>query len=168
MKKISIILLLAFGLTLTGHSQSVRILNLYEKYRGEEGVVSVYLPGFVMKLGAAIADIEGPERKLVRSIRSLRVLTIENASLNEGVNFCDELRLDNYNHHYQPLLEVHDGTEDVLILGKEKRGKLKHLLIVVGGKENVLVHIRGRMNADMLASIAEIADIEGLQYTRQL
>jgi hypothetical protein len=168
MKRLAIVLLFALGITQGAHSQSIRSANLYQKYRGEKGVVAVYIPGFVMKFAASIADLDGPEKQMVKSLQSLRVLTIEDHTRFSNVNFVKELKLHSIKGKFTPLLEVHDGGEDVMILGKEKKGKLKDLLIVVGGEDNVLVHIRGRMNADMLSSIADIADIDELRYTRQL
>ena len=69
---------------------------------------------------------------------------------------------------YEMLMEVSDDGEDVMILGKQKRGKLKDLLIIVGGEDNVLVHIRGRLNADMIGSISDIAGLDDLNFTSQL
>jgi len=168
MKKLVIILLVAFGIYHSAPAQPLSVVNLMNKYRGQDGVISVYLPGFVMKLAASVADLEKEERQLVRSIKSMRVLTIEDASRFRGVNFVDELRLNTERNGFVPLIEIHDSGQDVLIIGKEKNGKLKDLLVVVGGEDNVLVHIKGRLNTDMIGALADIADIDELRYTRQL
>lgn len=76
MKKLVISsLLLVFSLSLI--AQPTGIERLYYNYKGEEGVVALKIPGFVMKLAASIADLDREERQLVRSLRSVTVLTIE-------------------------------------------------------------------------------------------
>ncbi len=66
------------------------------------------------------------------------------------------------------MLEVHDGTDDILILGKEKDDLLSELLILVGGKENVMVWIKGRMDRDLMKSLYEVTGIKECRYTREI
>ncbi|MDF1570680.1 MAG: DUF4252 domain-containing protein [Bacteroidales bacterium] len=156
---------LSIAILFTGTSLSAQPLAaemLYQKYRGEEGVVSIWLPGIAMKLAATIADLEHEEAAFLRSIRSMRVLTIENNELYPGVNFAREANIHIGRNGYEVMVQVTSDGEDVLILGREKRGKLKDMLILVGGEDNVMVHIKGRMQADMIGSLAQIAGVEQL------
>jgi len=165
MKKLILSLLIAsFGLTL--FAQPAGFDRLYYQYKGEEGVVALKIPGFVMKLAGAIADLDQEEKALLKSLRSVTVLTIEEQDLYPGVNFTDEINLSA--DHYQLLMEVHDEDEDVLIAAREKNGKLRDLIVVVGGDENVLVHVRGRMESDLLENLAGVAGIDELHFTAQL
>jgi len=162
---------LSFAMILCGSilsAQSFASEKLYQKYRGEQGVVSVWIPGIAMKLAASIADLDYEEEAFLRSIRSIRVLTIEDQELYPKVNFTREANITNPRNGYQVLLEVYDGEEDVMILGREKNGKLKDIMILVGGSDNVLVHIKGRMNADMLGSLAKVAGIDQIESLSQL
>ncbi|MFC2129574.1 DUF4252 domain-containing protein [Bacteroidota bacterium] len=163
---IFILTILLAGATLS--AQTIGTANLYQKYRGQRGVVSLYLPGFVMKFAANIADLDAEEDALLRSVRSIRVLTIDDAERFPEANFVRESRIKPGQGGFQMLIEVSDDGEDVMILGKERKGKLKELLVVVGGDENVLVHIRGRLNADMLGSISNIAGLDDFDFTSQL
>jgi hypothetical protein len=159
---------LSIAILFTGTSLSAQPLAaemLYQKYRGEEGVVSIWLPGIVMKFAASIADLEHEEAAFLRSIRSMRVLTIEDNELYPGVNFAREANIHPGRNGYQVMVQVTSEGEDVLILGREKRGKLKDVLILVGGEDNVMVHLKGRMHADMIGSLAQIA---GVDYLGQL
>lgn len=160
------IAILFAGTTLSSQTLATEIL--YQKYRGEEGVVSIWLPGIAMKLAASIADLEYEEEALLRSIRSLRVLTIEDNERYPGVNFVREADIHNPSNGYHVLIQVTSDGEDVLILGREKRGKLKDMLILVGGEDNVMVHIKGRMHADMIGSLASIAGVEHLDQLTEL
>lgn len=163
---IFLLCIVLIGTTLS--AQTIGTNNLYQKYRGQKGVVSLYLPGFVMKFAANVADLDGDEDLLLRSVRSIRVLTIDDTERFPDANFVRESRMKPGKGGFETLIEVYDDGEDVMILGKQKRGKLKELLVLVGGEENVLVHIRGRLNADMLGSISNIAGLDDLDFTSQL
>lgn len=167
---ISLILSLGF-ISQTLNAQFSPVDQLYYKYKGEEGVFSLRLPGFLIKLAARIGDLDPSERQLVRSIRSLSVMTIEDQQLYKHVNFTDEIRRERMKKNYRILMEVHDGSDDVIIAAREHRGQIRDLLIIVGGQENVLVHIRGRMDEDLLGSLAGVAginQIEGISHTREI
>jgi len=159
-------LVLIFGLSL--YAQPAGFDRLYYEYKGEEGVVALRVPGFVMKLAASMADLDREEKALLKSLRSLSVLTIEEDHLYPGVNFTEEINLSNMKGGYKMLLEVHDGDEDVIIAAREKNGKMRDLIVIVGGDENVLVHVRGRMDSDLLENLAEVAGVEELHFTAQL
>ncbi len=141
--------------------------KLYYSYKGEDGVVALKVPGFVIRLAGSIADLDREEKQLLRSLRSVKVLTIEDTGLYPGVNFAREVNLSRMGG-YQLLLEVHDGNEDVLIAAREKNGKITDLVVVVGGEDNALVHVRGRMNSNLLENLAEVAGIEELHFTSRI
>lgn len=134
------ITILFFGTVLSAQCVSTEIL--YQKYRGEEGIISLWIPGIAMKLAASIADLEEEEETLLRSIKSIRILTIEDTKLYPDVNFTKEVNIQQGHNGYRLLLQVNDSGEDIMILGREKRGKLKDILILVGGDDNVMVHIK--------------------------
>ena len=159
-------LILALGLSL--FAQPAGFDRLYYSYKGEEGVVAIRIPGFLMRLAGSIADLDQEEKQLLRSLRSVTVLTIEDAELYPDVNFTEEVNLTNMRGGFKLLLEVHDGEEDVMIAAREKNGKIKDLIVVVGGDENVLVHVRGRMESDLMENLAEVAGVEELKFTAKL
>jgi len=128
--------------------------------------VALRVPGIVMRLAASLGDLDREEKALLRSMRSVTVLTIEDSYRYPGLNFTEEIRLNG--DHYQLLMEVHDQDEDVLIAAREKNGKVRDLIVVVGGDENVLVHVRGRMESDLLENLADVAGIDQLHVTAHL
>lgn len=168
MKKLIILTIVIITGASTLSAQSFATEKLYQKYRGEQGVISIWIPGLAMKLAASIADLDREEEAFLRSIKSIRVLTIDDQSLYPGVNFTREANITNPRNGYQVMLEVNDSGEDIMILGREKNGKLKDMLILVGGSDNVMVHIKGRMNADMIGSIAQIAGLDQIDSLSQL
>lgn len=167
MKKILCsVLMLALGVSL--FAQPTGINSLYYNYKGQEGVVAIRIPGFLMKLAGSIADLEREERQLLRSMRSVTVLTIEEADLYPGVNFADEVKLTGMNGGIRLLMEVHDSNEDVIIAAREKNGRIRDLFVVVGGEENVMVHVKGRMKSDLIGNLAQVAGMDELRFTAEL
>ena len=167
MKKLFIsTIILVFSITLM--AQPAGFDRLYYQYKGEEGVVALKIPGFVMKLAGSFADLDREEKELLKSLRSVTVLTIEESHLYPDVNFTEEINLSRLKNDYKLLMEVHDADEDVIIAAREKNGKLRDLIVVVGGDENVLVHVRGRMESDLLENLAEVAGVDELHFTAQL
>ncbi|MCK5066515.1 MAG: DUF4252 domain-containing protein [Bacteroidales bacterium] len=159
-------IILTFGISLI--AQPAGFDRLYYEYKGEEGVVALKIPGFVMKLAGSMADLDREEKALLRSLRSVTVLTIEEDHLYPGVNFTKEINLSNMKGGYKMLMEVHNGNEDVIIAAREKNGKLRDLIVIMGGDENVLVHVRGRMDSDLLENLAEVAGVDELEITAQI
>ena len=167
MKTTIIALLLAFS-TLTLQAQPVGLDRLYYTYKGEEGVVAFRVPGFLMKFAGMCAGLDHAERQLLRSLRSVSILTIEDQSLYPGVNFTEEIRTDRMGDNYQLLLEVHEPDEDVVIAARERNGKITDLIVIVGGDENTLVHVKGRMNCDLIENLSEVAGVDELRFTAEL
>jgi len=158
--------ILAVGISLM--AQPIQFDRLYYQYKGEEGVVALRIPGFVMKLAGAIGDLDQEERTLLRSLRSVTVLTIDDPQLYPGVNFTEEIHLSFTDEPYRLLMEVHDEDEDVIIAAREKNGKVRDLIVVIGGDDNVLVHVRGRMDCDLLENLADVAGVDELHVTTRL
>ena len=155
-------------LTLPIFAQPLGLEKLYYTYKGEEGVVAFRVPGFVMRLAGSIADLDYEERQLLRSLRSVKILTIEDGTLYPEVNFTEEVNLHRMEGGYQLLLEVHDGDEDVIIAAREKKGKVTDLIVLVGGSDNTMVHLKGRMDSDLLENLAGVTGMEELEFTAQL
>jgi hypothetical protein len=142
--------------------------RVYHTYKGQQGVEAIWVPGFLMKFAGACAGLDQEEKELLRCLRSVTVLTIEEPHLYPGVNFTEEVDLSHLNGNYNLLLEVHDGDDDVVIAAREKRGKITDLIIVVGGEENVLVHLRGRMDSDLLENLGKVSGVEELNFTARI
>ena len=166
MKKILLVAIsLMIGISLW--SQALELHRLYDTYRGEEDVISLYIPGFICRLAGNIADLDYEEQKLLRSIKSVRVQVIENREINREVNFARAYADIRPAKGYFPLLEVHDGDEDVLIFARQKKETICELIILVGGNENVMVWVKGRMDHDLMKSLYEVTGIEQCRYTRE-
>ncbi len=167
MKK-TIFLLTGIMLVAQLTAQTHRFQYLRDTYRGKEGVVSLYIPGFLCRFAASIGNLDQPEEELLRSIRSMRILVIENPALNRRVRFIDEVNVKKLDDQYETLMAVHEKDEEVWILAKEKKGKVRDLLIIVSGDENVLVQIKGRVHRDLFKALYEVTGLQGTRYVQDI
>jgi hypothetical protein len=62
-------------------------------------------------------------------------------------------------NQYKELVVVKEKDQDVWIVARENNERIAELLIIVGGKENVLVWIEGDFTFE---DLSELSDIEGL------
>jgi hypothetical protein len=115
-----------------------------------------------------IADLDREEQELLRSIKSVKLLVIENPDINRQINVAEVLSRVEPDKGVVPLLRVQEKNEDVLILAREEKNKISELYIVVGGDENVMVRIKGRMDRDLMKSIYNVTGIEETKYTRKI
>lgn len=163
---ILIFCLAVFGMGV--QSQDHEFNRLYTSFRGEEGVIRIYVPGFLCHLAGSIADLEPEERELLRSIKSIKVLVIENPEINRQVNVARVISRAERDPDILPLLQVHEDDEDVLIMARQQNECISELWVLVGGDENVMIKIRGRMDHDLIQSLYKVTGIEQVKYTRQI
>ena len=167
MKKL-IIAAIAIVFSASLFAQPTGYHNVYQTYKGEEGVTSIHVPGFLLKFAGMCAGLEGAERDLVRCLKSVTVLTVEDSHLYPGLNFTEEMDITRMKDNYNVMMEVHDGDEDIIIAAREKNGKITDLIVVVGGEENTLVHVRGRMESDLMKELAKVSGLKELEITAKL
>ena len=150
------------------YAQTAELNHLYDTYRGEEDVISLYIPGFACRLAARVGEVGFEEEKLLNSIRSIRLQVVENKEINQRVNYVRDFSTGRAGREYIPMLEVHEGDQDVLILAKLREDAVKELVILVGGEENVMVWIKGRMDQDLMKNLFEVTGIEHTRLTKEI
>jgi hypothetical protein len=159
MRSIPFLFIILF--TLSACSSNREISQAFHKYGHQEGVVKVNVPGWVIHLASRIADLETEERALLRQIDKVKVLTVEDQSINQQVNFYDE-----YYHKlkakkgYEDLVMVRESEEQVGILGKFEGNTARELIILVGGDENTIVYLKGKIDPDTLKKLVNQEDLQ--------
>lgn len=166
--KRTIISAVALLFTLSLIAQPAGYNKVYHNYKGEKGVTCIRVPGFLMKFAGLCSGLDHEERVLLRSLRSVTVLTIEDQNRYPGVNFAEEMNLSKIRGDYQLMLELHENDEDVIIAARKKRNKITDLIIVVGGRENTLVHLRGRVKVDLFEELAKATGVKELKLAARL
>jgi len=154
MKTIYYLLLVAL-IPLISCSTNRGVTAAFSEYAHEEGVTSVTVPGWVIRLGARFGDMEAEEKALLRSVKKVRVLAIEDQNLNDEANFYKEFyKKINYSGRFEELVHVRDDGDDIHILGLSKKDELRELIVLVSGDENVIVYLKGKFDPKKIKAMA--------------
>lgn len=158
MKRI-ILLLMVVALPALLAAQNSAVDRLFNKYKGKEGVTTVQIsPELFQVMNAMdIEEIEGCEIPF-DNIKSVKILTIEDESAYEGVNFYDEIKGELKTDDFAEVMTVDDGDETVRMWMKAEKAVVTEFLLIVGGGDNVLIHMTGNINMNDLESLAESFD----------
>jgi hypothetical protein len=172
MKKLVILLFLL--LPFASMAQSNPTDYLFDKYAGREGVESVNVPHLLIWFARWFVDDEDQDAKEILSqVNSVHVLNIEDKELNNRTDFYTELRasgaLDQLKEKYDLLLETNDHGDRVHIFARmDKMNYIRELIIIVGGQENTLVSIIGRMDIKKIADLDRSLHIGGMNELSRL
>ncbi len=155
MKRVALFLL-ALAIPALMMAQNDAIDKLINKYKGQEGVTVVNIGPelFQMVQGMEIEDLKDQDIPLDK-VSSVRILTIEDNEELANVNFYDELKKDFDVSHLVEVITVDDGGEVVRMWMRNDGGKVQEFLLIVGGDDNVLIHITGDFNMSDLQGLAD-------------
>lgn len=127
------------------------VSEAFTKYRFKEGVTTISVPGWLIHLAARWGDLERNERELLQSIDKVKVLTIDDKDLNARSNLHKEYyNTIRENSELEELMVVRDGNDQVTIFGKTDDKYIKELLVLVGGDDNALVYVKGRLKPELI------------------
>ena len=155
MKRVALFLL-ALAIPALMMAQNDAIDKLINKYKGQEGVTVVDIGPEMFQIvsGMDIEDLDDQDLPLDK-VSSVRILTIEDNEKLAKVNFYEELK-NNYDvSDLKEVMTVNDGGEVVRMWMRNDGGKVQEFLLIVGGDDNVLIHITGDFNMSDLEGLAE-------------
>lgn len=163
MKKI-ILLGLIVLVSLPGIAQRNPIDMMFDKYAGMEGITTVYISSKMFSMMAGV-DLDDDELEdVIRNLKTIRILTVEDDELNNKLNFFKELDNDINFTEYEELMVVKESDKDLRFLVKEKGNRINELLMIGGGPgQNVLISIKGDLDMNNISSISKTMGIEELQ-----
>lgn len=156
-------LLIALLVSVAGFAQKSPVDKLFEKYANREGLTTVNISGTLLGLASGLTDQDSPESKVLSGLDGIRILTVDDSTLNQSLDFYQELEKDGFfrNNTYEVLMEITEKDEVVRFLGKNAgKGKLSELLLVVGGDDNTLISIRGLISPEDIAQITKSLNID--------
>lgn len=154
MKRI-VLLFVALSIPVFLVAQNSAIDKLFNKYRGKEGVTTVQISPELFQVIRAmeIKDIQDHDIP-VDKIASVKILTIEDEEMYQGINFYDEVKNELDVSDFAEVMTVDDGGETVRMWMKAERGSVLEFLLIVGGDDNVLIHITGNFTMKDLEGLA--------------
>ncbi|MCK5135113.1 MAG: DUF4252 domain-containing protein [Bacteroidales bacterium] len=158
MKRI-VLILVAVALPVFLMAQNSAVDNLFDKYKGKEGVTTVQISPELFQIVKAMQIEEIDEHDIpFDKIASVKILTIEDEDGWDGVNFYKEIQKDLNVSDFAEVLTVDDGGETVRIWMKADNALVSEFLLIVGGDDNVLIYITGNFNLNDLDGLAESFD----------
>jgi hypothetical protein len=161
MKKIALLLPLLV-LPLVAHPQKTPVDNLFKKYYGKKGFTTVLVNKAAFEVISKQEKSKGNFEGSLGKIDRVRVIAQEDDSNRvEGVNFMEELKSTSF-EGYKELVVVKESDEEVMVLAKQDGEVLTELLILVSGKDNVMVSVEGRFNMEDLEELSQLQGLEGL------
>ncbi len=134
--------------------QNKDVTKTFSKYKLKEGVTSITIPGWVLNLAVRWGDLEKEERDLLQSISKIKILTIDDNNLNSRSNLHREFYQSvSAIPGMEELLVVKNDTEQVTVFGKTDEGTIYELFVLVGGDDNAMIYLKGKLQTELLASV---------------
>lgn len=134
-----------------GRAQTVN--GLFNRYEDEAGAEYINLGPLLMTFVKMIAADKSEEGRVIKSIKSVKVLDLEDCSKDVREEFAQKAR--NLNQEKMELLmQVKDDGENVGIWGKTKKNTVRQLLIITDDK---MVQIKGKFDLDKIANMLNSA-----------
>lgn len=158
MKRIALILSVALFL-MTSCVYESGVSEAYSKYRFKDGVTTVTVPGWVIHLAAGIGDLEDSERDLLKSIDGVKVIAVEDDDMNARIDLHEEFyKKISEKKDYEQLLVVREEDQNVTIFGRMNESLIKEMVILVGGDDNVLIYVKGKISPEILNNQIDISN----------
>lgn len=151
-RAITTTLILVF--TMTGLFAQSRIDQLFEKYQGREGFVSLTISGNMLRLFAALDDNDSdPVMRHAAKFTSVRLLAKED-DLVESENFYDSVIKELMKGGYEEMMSVNSTDVDVKMLLLTDGDIFREFILIAGGEENAIIQIRGNLTYDDIREIS--------------
>lgn len=142
MKKYLLILAITI-VSCTANAQK-SIDALFEKYAEKDGFTTLCLNGSLLNF-ASCNDEEG--NSLPAGITEIRILSQEDKTL-QIENFYDLVIKDIDLNYYEEFMRVKESNQDLRMLVRMEGKRLKEFLLIAGGEDNALIHIKGNLSLE--------------------
>ena len=162
----NVLLIVIFTLVTTPFFAQVQAIDdFYAKHKSGYDVVSLNLPGFLIRLGASIASLDTDDEaerialELVKDVRKAKILAGENLRIrrSEIQELVDELEADGF----EELMTVRSEGSTVDIIIRERKDIIRNVLLIVNDDgEFALISLKTRLYLEDLTYLIN-KSIEG-------
>ena len=168
MKKV--FLFLFFCLTVFSlYGQTSPVDELFDKYAGKEGFTSVFISSKMLGLVANMESGNETTDDVMGKLKSIRILAVEDSTLNKNINFYTELAKKMDFSGYEEIMVVREGKNVTYFLTKQSGKTVSELLLISGGTgANTLISIRGDLDLKDLSGLSKNMGIEELKVLEDL
>lgn len=173
MKKMLILILVALVPLGAGAQRSVK--KFYRQFHRSEDVIKFKIPGFLTHLGAGIArdhlsKEEGSADALLalemtKYIKNIRLLVVEDPAQMQNIDVSSFVKQLKSKDNFEELISVRDNEANVQILIRDKRNRIKNMMILVQeDSEFVMISMKTNLRyKDLENFIREIMKKEKIQ-----
>lgn len=170
MRKLLVIMFMILPLTIIAQNE---VDELFEKYAGKDGFTSVNISGKLLGFAAQFEQEDQASRELLEQLTGIKILSVDDAALNESLDFFEELDRQNFfkkiKDDYEMVMDIKESNQVVKFYIKEnKGGKIGDLLMIVGGDNNAIISIRGNFDMENLSKLGGSLQIDGLDQLNKL
>lgn len=141
MKKTIIFTVLLISTLIVNGQKSVD--TLFKMYSGKDGFTTVSVSGDLLKFLSSLDDSDD-ESPLPSVISQIRILSQEDKSM-DFENFYDKVMLDINLDDYEEFMRVKESHQDMRMLVRAEGNHLREFLLIGGGKDNIVIQIKGDM-----------------------
>ncbi len=136
-------MLLCFLCLSNAKAQTLKANSFYHKYERSEDITKFSIPGWIIDIGVAIAknSVEDEDElaalKLAKKIQKLRFIVMEGENEVTAKEY-QKLKNSFLKSDFEPLISIRDEGTNLNILLKEKKGMLKHFVILIAEEEEFI------------------------------
>jgi hypothetical protein len=144
MKRLALLTVLVFLMSALHAQRSID--ELFKKYAGKDGFVTVSIDGDLLKLAASLD--EGGDNNLSKmsgNITHIRILASDDENM-PVENFYDAVIKDLDLSGYEEFMKVKESEQDMRMLVRTEGTRFREFLLIAGGKENAIIQIKGNLS----------------------
>lgn len=120
--------------------------DLFDKYSGKDGYVTLTFKGDILKLLNLDEKCWDKDDKPL-NITQIRILAPENETVPTD-NFYDMVIKKLKLRDYEEFMSVNKSDQDMKMLVRTEGNSIREFLLVSGGDDNVLIQVKGKMTFD--------------------
>lgn len=158
MKKLSL-LLVSFILVSSVVSAASPIKSILQKYQDDKSCTIITLGSSILNIANSSDDLDEIKDKF----DFLRVMAFEGKT-----NFSADIKAAKLDKYYEELMRIKENQNEIKMYVLEEGKYITEFLMVITGKDDALIQIKGKFTKDDLKSIGDKMDIEQLSHIKQL
>jgi Domain of unknown function (DUF4252) len=150
MKTRIFLIFLGLALQFQLFSQSKAFDKVFDTFAGKAGLLTLNISGNLLN-GLFGVDENGNDF----SLSMVKVLIVEDSTLNTQYNFYDQIVPELNKKEYEELMTVRNSDQKLVVLCKKQDTKITEFILVSGGSDNSLIYIKGSLSLDNLHKITQ-------------
>lgn len=153
MKRFLIIIAIAAFIPAVASSQK-SIDNLFSRYGGMPGYVTVSISGNIIKMASALDENDPDLQKLGKLVTGIRILARED-ECTDNEDFFDKVYPELQRSGYEEFMHITSSDSKVVFLAKPNGKKLSEMILLVGGEDSAIIQIEGSFTLDDAREISK-------------